>query len=273
MFYPPPRFTPSANVDSSKSRLCFLDAARGFVMSIVVFQHVRAFGLGLNADDGTMSFVYLYFFLTTFFLVSGFLSDSLLQIDKGKQLILKLLYKFRTLIIPTILFWIVYNLIAYRNNSKGTWGFPGGYWFTYTLFLISAVTGIVAFALKKIRCQRVVLILLTMSFLFQIARVLFPSQIDTGILYYLRARQFSTYFLYFIFGIFMSANKYRVYSFINNQRIQTILFGGTILLFLGRYVINDMIDGLIISGMDFILSFFSTLTVFSIFFLTKNIGI
>ncbi len=239
-------------------------------MSIVVFQHIRAFGLNLNAKDSILPFVYLNFFLTTFFLLSGFFSGNLLSTSSFYALITKIYSKLKTLIIPTILFWIAYNVVAVQNDSMGIWGFPGGYWFTYTLFFISSLIGVMAYAFKKVKINNLVSLFLVIGLILQLFRMIFSSNLDTGTLYYLRARQFCTYFLYFGIGLLMSVNKDKTYSIMREQCMRTILFGGTLLLFLIRYSVPQCFEGIILSGIDFVLSLFSTLTVFTIFFLTKD---
>lgn len=251
-------------------RLNFIDAARGFVMSIVVFQHVRAFGLGLNSGDSALSFVYLYFFLTTFFLLSGFLSGSLLRISSFKELIARISAKFRTLIIPLTLFWIAYNAVATQNESMGRWGFPGGYWFIFTWFLIASIGGIIAYTCKMFKAWQTVIILLVVGFVLQLFRIIYGSNLDTGLLFHLRVRQFCMYFLYFAIGLLMSINKEKMYALMGKHWLRTILIGGTFLLYIFRYAFATKLGGTILSGVDFVISFFATLTVFLIFFLTEK---
>ena len=260
------------NLSSSqciKRRLKWIDAVRGFVMFIVVFQHIRAFGLNLYSSDGHLPFVYLYFFLTTFFLVSGFLSGGMMRVASITDLCQIVRNKFSLLIIPTCLFWLAYNLVATKNSSMGEWGFPGGYWFTYSLFLISFAIVLIAYICNKLRCRYMIEMLLAIGIGLQLLKILCSSQIDSGIFLYLRTRQFCTYFLYFAIGLWMSMNKTLTFKVIENQNVRTILIGGTVVLLLARYSMTSLFSRIILEGLDFVLSIASTLTVFSIFYLTK----
>lgn len=268
------RFTPPALHNAcfdKKTRIGYIDAARGFVMLIVVFQHVRAFGLNLLAEDSLLSFIYLYFFLSTFFLLSGYLSERVLNVSTFLELFKKVIAKFKALIIPTALFFVIYKLIASRNESMGPWSFPGGYWFTYVLFIISALTITVAYIVNKIHASsKVIWILLLLSFIMQFARIVFPDEIDSGVLYVLRTRQTCTYFLFFIIGILIKRNENALFKIFETQWFRTCLIGGTFSIYILRYSMQSDLSRSILVCSDFIISIVSSIAIFVVFHLTNK---
>lgn len=240
-------------------------------MLIVVFQHVRAFGLKLFAEDGVLSFIYLYFFLSTFFLLSGYLSECVLNVSTFMELFKRIIAKFKTLIIPTAIFFAIYNLLASRNESMELWAFPGGYWFTFVLFIILALTIIVAYIVNKIHASsKVIWILLLLSFIMQFARILFPDEIDSGVLYVLRTRQTCTYFLFFIIGIMIKRNENEFFRVCETQWFRTCLIGGTFSIYILRYSMqSDLSRSILVCG-DFIISIVSSIAIFVVFYLTNK---
>lgn len=130
-------------------------------MLVVVFQHVRAFSFGLYASDSLLSEVYLTFMLPMFFVISGF---SLYRNNCRDSIgISKWIDKERQLLIPTIAFLMLHNYIP---NHQGIWGFPGGYWFTYSLFWIITVYMTIAWCFSNCSNKTLITVLIILSVIF-----------------------------------------------------------------------------------------------------------
>lgn len=248
-------------------RIESIDACRGFVMFIVVFQHVRAFGCGLNIDDGILSFIYTYFFLSTFFLLSGFLQSKLLGISSHKEAAKSVIHVFRGLIIPTFIFWSAHNLIALENESMGRWGFPGGYWFTYSLFTIEFFVILVAYCSNRLKMtlKNKTILLIIIGLIFLCIRLVLSSNLDHGIMLSLRVRAFCTYMLFFVLGLVIGVYRERVIKYISNAAFLNIQISVCTALLIVRYSFSSHLSSTITSAFDIIISIVATLTIFIIF--------
>lgn len=120
-------------------RIYYIDALKSISIFMIVFNHVRIFSFGIEADTSAISILFTTVMVPLFFFLSGFFckiipDDS----EKFRWLLTNIKNKFRQLIIPTVIF---YGLS--RGAGIYNWSFPGGFWFTYVLFLMFLVTYLV----------------------------------------------------------------------------------------------------------------------------------
>ena len=109
-----------------KQRIEYIDAMRGFTMILVVFAHVCHFCLGDSRMGGNA--VFILFRLPCFFMISGWLFDSVAQkpfweITKHKAMVQ---------LLPTFIFLLLLAPPPFFFHQLGT--LKGGYWFTFALF-------------------------------------------------------------------------------------------------------------------------------------------
>ena len=110
----------------AKQRIEYIDAMRGFTMILVVFAHVCHFCLG----DSRMGYnaVFILFRLPCFFMISGWLFESVaqrpfLEVAKHKAMVQ---------LLPTFIFLLFLAPPPFFFHQLGT--LKGGYWFTFALF-------------------------------------------------------------------------------------------------------------------------------------------
>ena len=110
----------------AKQRIEYIDAMRGFTMILVVFAHICHFCLG----DSRMGYnaVFILFRLPCFFMISGWLFESVAQrpfweIAKHKAMVQ---------LVPTFIFLLLLAPPPFFFQQLGT--LKGGYWFTFALF-------------------------------------------------------------------------------------------------------------------------------------------
>ncbi len=123
---------------AKKHRLEWLDALRGFTMILVVANHVSRVGFEQNWKFSTSLSFLLLFRMPLFFFVSGFLAYKASQVWDVSNLRGLLAKKLKIQLIPTIVFWLLFNAIIWPNFLNGIdvnfhSQLKGGYWFTIAL--------------------------------------------------------------------------------------------------------------------------------------------
>ena len=110
----------------AKQRIEYIDAMRGFTMILVVFAHVCHFCLG----DSRMGYnaVFILFRLPCFFMISGWLFESVAQ--RPFKVVAK--HKAMVQLMPTFIFLLLLAPPPEFFHQLGT--VKGGYWFTFVLF-------------------------------------------------------------------------------------------------------------------------------------------
>ena len=110
----------------AKQRIEYIDAMRGFTMILVVFAHVCHFCLG----DSRMGYnaVFILFRLPCFFMISGWLFESVAQ--RPFKEVAK--HKAMVQLLPTFIFLLLLAPPPEFFHQLGT--LKGGYWFTFALF-------------------------------------------------------------------------------------------------------------------------------------------
>lgn len=110
----------------AKQRIEYIDAMRGFTMILVVFAHICHFCLG----DSRMGYnaVFILFRLPCFFMISGWLFESVaqrpfLEVSKHKAMVQ---------LLPTFIFLLLLAPPPTFFHRLGA--VKGGYWFTFALF-------------------------------------------------------------------------------------------------------------------------------------------
>lgn len=232
-------------------------------MLIVVFQHIRAFSFGLYEDDSILSMVYLSFMLPMFFFISGFASYK----KSNPSLFGKIIEKFRQLVIPSVIFILLHN---YFPSYQDKWGFPGGYWFTYSLFLITTIYLVLSRTMQKLSNGKFLMILLGISLVFVILRGYFGSRLDSGWPTYLTIRKILTYFIFFVLGLgarchMQKINELFAYGWCRNLLVITFLTVFTMSVTLSK-ILPPTINSLYMLLMDVT----ATILFFMLFNITRE---
>lgn len=185
-------------------RLEYLDAMRGFTMTLVVIGHVFAYCMKheniINAELTNLR-------LPLFFFVSGFLVYKNDLVWNARNMYSFLQKKFRQQIIPTIVFVLLFsyvigflelkeNGIVYHATAMGC------YWFTYTLFLFFCVYACVKYLSYALRINEIgfILLLLLSLVVFVGSQYGVQTMIDIPQCVRICFGGHKQYFLFFLFG-------------------------------------------------------------------------
>ncbi len=144
-------------------RIEYVDAMRGFLMLLVVMNHIEVFSFGNRVPS--YGWFFLTFLMPLFFFTSGWLfyKDHVVWNLKNAGPFLK--KKFKVLIIPTLFFLYIF-LILYPSYANRWWfdSAKKGYWFTYVLFEYFIIYAIISVILPRKWEKERLIILLVLSF-------------------------------------------------------------------------------------------------------------
>ena len=129
----------SESSNSTKPRLGWLDALRGFTMLLVVTNHVALKSFGMQIRWSAALQFFLLFRMPLFFFISGFLAYKASRIWNAHTLGELTLKKLRVQIIPTAVFFLLFlamipttPFIDSLNEALAS-SMKAGYWFTLVL--------------------------------------------------------------------------------------------------------------------------------------------
>lgn len=254
-----------------RRRQAFLDAARGFVMFLVVFQHIRKFPLGLENEDGALSFVYHFFSLNTFFMRSGYLNARIVKgacstVNGAWSVIWA---KVMRLMVPALIFLAIHNLLAIRNVTMRMWSLTGGYWFMYCLFLILIVSVTVSYALRRSSVGMRLGALIAISMILLIVKLFFNPYLFTGFGYYVGAGRVCRYMVFFVMGMTVNVFHDKIFRVLENYYAGALPIALTAILIALRFSVPH-IAASYLPLLDFGISLLATFTVFWIFYASSE---
>ena len=213
----------TANRNTTKHRLEWIDAMRGFTMILVVAYHVMTRTFCVKADASSSMMLLLLFRMPLFFFISGFLSYRSQAAWDGHELSVMLGKKVRIQIIPTVIFFFIAGVILsgydkwwyiqtmLRQSSKG------GYWFCLVLLYMYAIYYIFEYSIKSLkklpygrRLERALFFVLWTASIGVAATCYMPSvfsyaltdyhPVSNGWLAHTSVIQLMQYFHFFLFG-------------------------------------------------------------------------
>lgn len=119
----------SSMEQTTKKRIGYIDAVRGFAMILVVYFHISAYGFGSYVTG--YNDILEWFRMPLFFFISGLLFNENKWISNPKQQIWQ---KFMALIVPTTIFMLLYLVLCGYFDFSSFGSDKKGYWFTFVLF-------------------------------------------------------------------------------------------------------------------------------------------
>ncbi len=129
----------SESLNSTKPRLGWLDALRGFTMLLVVTNHVALKSFGMQIRWSAALQFFLLFRMPLFFFISGYLAYKASRVWNARTLGEMTLKKMRVQIIPTAVFFVLFlamipttPFIDNLNEALAS-SMKAGYWFTLVL--------------------------------------------------------------------------------------------------------------------------------------------
>ena len=208
------------------TRIEYIDALRGFVMLLVVLAHVPMYCYH-QTEEKSFSLIPTTFHLALFFFISGWFY----KIDSGiSGSILR--PKFIQLIVPTMVFYILYCRLQGVNIMDNLWNdkFKAGYWFCIVLFCFN----LLMIALGRLKGFGGIFFCVAMSLCAvmlntnAVTRLLTEQNIPN----ILCVQQWQ-YFIFFYIGYLAHRYQEFFFAWLDNGRIMAI----SILLFFGSLLV------------------------------------
>ena len=218
-------------MNTTKDRIQYIDALRGFSMLLVVFVHVEIFGFFNFSHTTFLSKFFSAIHMPTFFFISGlcmYRSNVVYNISYLYKDVLRL-------IVPAFIIGIFYtyiiinqDIIYFLSNTM-----KAGYWFTISLFEILLIYRIVySISMNRDRMFVVLLVLITLFlYLIKLPLKVVPQAEIIG--NYLCLHQTCNFFLYFVIGILISKYKELVDKLLSNKLIP---FFTLLIFFVSSYI-------------------------------------
>lgn len=208
---------------TTRKRIGYIDALRGFTMLMVVCVHTATYS---KIDIAPYSVFFQLFRMPLFFFISGFIfykNDYIWEFYNGFKFVSK---KFLVQIIPTAIFLSIYMIIF--NIKKFDVIGLNGYWFTVALFEFFTVYILCNILIKN---QIISNILLVIS---AIILYLLSYNIQSNFHYSYG------YFIFFIIGLISKKHFDKIIHIFDNNLIMlvgiSLMFIGSILFLKGNFV-------------------------------------
>lgn len=239
---------------STKQRIQWIDALRGFTMLLVVFQHIHSICLHTSTP---ISLFAITFRMPLFFFISGFIAYNISQITSFGQFKSLVAKKTRIQALPTIVFGLLFTFMGInsvpgdlRDWRKAHLGTPDnldlvvdfftsswkhGYWFTWVLLGLFIIYFVVTYALHRLprRWTHLTLIGLAVGLFIYSPINSWPCLSSTHTLVgFLSIKHIAHYLIFFVFGNIVACHRPKVLRWLNQQHLSALV----ILLFLGIYI-------------------------------------
>lgn len=184
---------------ASGERLKVLDVIRGVTMILVVFHHVRGVTFGLYGTPSPLSEFFVAFRMPMFFFISGFVAYKAVEAWTWDFFRRRLVKKAMVELVPTAVFFALF-----MGLTDWKWTFPGGYWFTVSLFGMLAVYYIIS-ALSRVFFPSLRLVMLIFA---GVALYVLPYVVDIPAdIPYFPVLKTCSFFIYFVYGVAMGSVK------------------------------------------------------------------
>lgn len=212
--------------NSTKKRLGYIDALRGFSMFLVVFGHITTISIGTNT---ILSSFFQTFRMPMFFFISGFIGYKAVDYWDKEFYFKRLKTKAFVQLVPLIIFLSLYaftrgkSLLEYINNQLGY------YWFTFVLFemfVLYYTLSIISKFTKKWIVKIGLVVISTLG-------ILYLSIGDRSLSIYkmLCLENLFKYFHFFTLGLFCKMYQDTFYRLVTNKWFKTIIMPLFIILF------------------------------------------
>lgn len=211
-----------------KQRLDYIDAMRGIVMIFVIYGHVALFSYG---GVTLSSLIITSFHVPVFFFISGLFAFPIFrkqQFGSFQSVCSFIGKKFRTLMVPTIIFTALFAELIYAKGGffdvLPNMGFMS-YWFTYALFVYFIITLLVHLILSPLRNREIGGIILFVASIFvfllnMFGKISLPS--------YLLQSYLLPNFQFFAFGVLVGMNLNKFIILTEKQWIKSLVIFGFI---------------------------------------------
>lgn len=135
-------------------RIAFFDAIKAFMIFCVVYWHISIY---TGTTDSPVNRIYMPFFLTSFFFISGYFSYHERTMTP-QDYIKKILKRVKVLLIPTAIMCTLYSLWSGKSAYQVLFSdMKGGYWFTFVTFEIYLFYILIESCLKDNRSYKTII--------------------------------------------------------------------------------------------------------------------
>lgn len=257
---------------TTKKRIGYLDAIRGFTMILVVLNHVSGFCLDINSNIQSVNHIIKEFRMPLFFFICGFVLQKNHITWTYNTIGSFLKKKFPIQIISTLLFLFIYT---YLNNLSFVDGLFSdskmGFWFTYVLFIFyifySIIMGINHYLnIQSKHADLIIFCIGILFYLFLIPNIYNEIPLDNNIKNLLSLKHWG-YFTFFVGGTLVKKHFDIFTKYLDQKTLVTLC----LLLFLTFNIFKN--DVLIIGWtlFCFITAITGIITFFSFFRYNSNI--
>lgn len=222
-----------------KNRIEYLDALRGFVMLLVVLAHVPMYCYH-HVEGVSFSMIPTTFHLALFFFISGWFNSRAVRnadatlhscYENGSKKAVN--RKFVQLIVPTVVFYLLYCWIFEINVIDNLWNdkYKAGYWFCIVLFGFN----LLMIVLGRLHGPRGAF----WGLLFSLGAMMLNTNAVTRLLAewnipnVLCVQQWQ-YFIFFYLGCLAHRHQERFFALLDNGRVMAIgilVFFGSLMMF------------------------------------------
>ena len=228
---------------TTKKRIGWIDALRGFTMILVVFSHVEIQGMGMETGYTGVNDLLRMFRMPLFFFVSGFIAFCPEEDWNWKHYQGNMLKKMRVQLVPMLFFGLAYAALYYAHSMGMTArqgvsefindGEKLGYWFTVVLLGMFVIYYTVSLLMRKAKLayRQGVLVAIALC-LFAISYSSVTHYANNRVANWLCLYNIMVYFQFFVMGNLVSCYRERVFKVMSNQYVA----GAVLLLFAGLYV-------------------------------------
>lgn len=215
-------------------------------MILVVFAHVETFMLAMDPGSTLLSSLFLSFRMPLFFFISGYL------VYKGniswtfKEWTQRIQGKIKTQLMPTFVFGIIYTYIFSLGNIRDfLYNYHKfGYWFTICLFgmllIIYTINLLARYINRNCSKKCVSIALLVISLIFFTLKFVYDKSVSfSAIADFFCFHQVCVYFPFFALGYISSQYKDKFSHFLDNDRMQAIVFILFCIAFYVKYTLDE----------------------------------
>lgn len=219
---------------TSKKRIEYIDAMRGFTMLLVVFGHVLTHGLNNYSESSVVYSFFQTFRMPMFFFISGYIAYKATEywdFDFYKKNLRK---KAIIQLVPTVFFFILYGVV-FRINFVSAFLKEGVglYWFCQTLFEMFLIYYTIQLICKYTSEKLFTWLILLAMVVTKVVGLVYRTH---GILYdTLLLYRLLPYFMYFALGLLCKKYNDVFLRLMKNDAVKALLILLFFFLFIFKY--------------------------------------
>ncbi len=234
---------------STKKRIEYIDAMRGFTMILVVFSHVELFGFNIQPNQSFLNSFFMCFRMPLFFFISGYIANKTGKVWDWQAWKTGVYKKILIQLIPTITFGILYtiscntSIIVFISDPAKL-----GYWFTISLLVMFIIYYSINYIFHRYNEYISIIVLcITTVILYKGTPIISQIQSLKPIFDLFCLSNAFYYFQFFVFGVLMARFK-NGFDKVNNNKylITAIIILFVVLLYTSKFYLLARYLGLII---------------------------